>query len=81
MTPAELREARHALGLSQRELADLLLMAQSGKRSVRRWEAADVPTAGPATAAVRLMLWVAKRHAAPGEAQLLLSRIVSGEEE
>jgi transcriptional regulator with XRE-family HTH domain len=44
MTPAELKAARHALGLSAEGFARLVRV-QSG-RTVRRWEAGDAPIPG-----------------------------------
>ena len=45
MTPAELKAARQALGLSAEGLA-ALLQVQSG-RTVRRWEAGEREVPGP----------------------------------
>lgn len=45
MTPADIKSARHALGLSTEGFARLLRV-QSG-RTVRRWEAGDSDIPGP----------------------------------
>ena len=55
MTPEELKEARHKLGLSARGLATALDMGQWGGRTVRRWEK-EGPVPGPVAVAVRFML-------------------------
>lgn len=55
MTEPELfRRCRNALGLSQAEIADALLVASD--RTVRRWEAGAIPIPGPAWVALRYML-------------------------
>lgn len=52
MTPAELKNARNKLGLSQTELANALGMGKAGWQSVSRWEnGAKIP--GPVAIAVR----------------------------
>jgi len=53
MTPAELRAARTALGLSQRELAERLEVTI---RALQMWEAGERAIPGPARVALRLML-------------------------
>jgi transcriptional regulator with XRE-family HTH domain len=52
MTPAELKTARHALGLSAEGFARLVRV-QSG-RTVRRWEAGDAPIPGAVEVIVSL---------------------------
>lgn len=58
MTPADLRAARHALGLSQHQFAAALRMGKHGWRTVSMWETdgnvRGVP--GPVQVAVELML-------------------------
>lgn len=56
MTPADLRTARKALGLSQKELAKALRMGEHGWQSVSRWErdGGDIP--GPVQVAVECLL-------------------------
>jgi|HigsolmetaAR203D_1030402.scaffolds.fasta_scaffold15358_3 Predicted transcriptional regulator len=51
MTPAELKAARHALGLSAEGFARWVNV-QSG-RTVRRWEAGDRDIPGPVAVLVR----------------------------
>jgi len=58
MTPAELKEARRKLGLSQSDLAGLLgLEGENRDRTVRMWEAGD--RAIPASAA-RLLTMISE---------------------
>lgn len=56
MTPADLRAARKALGLSQKELAKALRMGEHGWQSVSRWErdGSDIP--GPVQVALEYLL-------------------------
>ncbi len=56
MTPAEIRAARKALGLSANGLAEALRLGKGGGRTVRRWEAGDTPISGPVSVALELML-------------------------
>lgn len=57
MDGAEIRRARHSLGLSQAGLADALKMTSpNGARRVRAWELGEMPITGPAEVALRLML-------------------------
>lgn len=56
MTPIEVKTARLALGMSQRELAETLRMGLDGGRAVRRWESGDRPISGPASVAIEAML-------------------------
>lgn len=53
MSPAEVRAAREALGLTQLALAAAL---ECTPRSVQMWEAGDRNVPGPARVALRLML-------------------------
>ena len=53
MTPAELAEAQHTLGLNNKQLATAL---QVSLRSVERWRAGDVAIPGPV--AILIRLWV-----------------------
>lgn len=41
MTPAEFRDIRKSLGLSQQSLAEVWNMGKHGGRRIRRWEAGD----------------------------------------
>ena len=43
MTPSEFKAARNALGLSQNDLALVWGMGRNGGRTIRKWEAGDVP--------------------------------------
>ena len=58
MTPAELKAAREALGLSQSGLAKALRMGKTGRDTIRAWESDDnvrgVP--GPAQVAIEHLL-------------------------
>lgn len=54
MTPAELKAARHTLGLSAEGFARAC-MIESG-RTVRRWEAGDRDIPGPVIQLVRIWL-------------------------
>lgn len=58
MTPAEVRAARLALGMTQAELAAKLRLASDGKRTVRHWETdgGKYQVSGPASVAIELML-------------------------
>lgn len=56
MTPDDLKTARQRLGLTQKGLAEALRLGSNGGRTVRRWEAGDMPITGPATVAIELML-------------------------
>jgi hypothetical protein len=57
MTPAELIEARKALGLSAADLGRLLrLEGRDQGRTVRRWETGESAIPGPAQVAIELML-------------------------
>lgn len=54
MTPADLKSARHTLGLSAEGMARLLHV-QSG-RTVRRWEAGDRDIPGPVIVLIKAMM-------------------------
>ena len=54
MTPLEIRAARMALGMNQREFADALRL--SGEATVRSWESGRRKISGPATVAIEMML-------------------------
>jgi DNA-binding transcriptional regulator YiaG len=56
VTPADIKSARKALGLSQAGLAERLRMGANGGRTVRRWELGEVPITGPASVAIEYML-------------------------
>jgi hypothetical protein len=53
---ATLRAARQTLGLSADGLAERLRLGSNGGRTVRRWEAGEVPVSGPAQVAIELLL-------------------------
>ena len=56
MTPAQFKAARNTLGYSCAGLADIWGMGKNGDRTVRRWEAGDVPVNPIAAYCLRLML-------------------------
>lgn len=57
MQPDQVKGARERLGLTQRELAARLHLAEPyGKDVVRSWETGRRPISGPAQAALELML-------------------------
>ena len=57
MTPADLRTARKALGLTQSALAKALRLSEkNGDRSVRIWETEGNTVPGPVQIAVQFML-------------------------
>jgi DNA (cytosine-5)-methyltransferase 1 len=60
--PAEIKEARRSLGLSQTGLAEALRLGPNGERTVRRWESGDVPITGPASLALELLVRGSKRR-------------------
>jgi DNA-binding transcriptional regulator YiaG len=55
---ATLRDARQRLGLSADSLANKLRLGSTGGRTVRRWEAGEVPISGPAQVAIELLISV-----------------------
>lgn len=62
MTPADLRAARKALGLTQSGLAKALRLSEkNGDRSVRIWEQDGNTVPGPVQVAVEAMLADRKR--------------------
>ena len=57
MTPADLRSARKALGLTQSALAKALRLSEkNGDRSVRIWEQDGNTIPGPVQVAIEAML-------------------------
>lgn len=57
MTPAEVKDARKRLGLTQQGLADALgLTGEYAADTVRSWEKGRRPITGPAQVAIRLMM-------------------------
>jgi DNA-binding transcriptional regulator YiaG len=57
MTPADLRTARKALGLSQAGLAEALrLSPKNGARTIRIWETEGNTVPGPAQVAIECLL-------------------------
>ena len=58
MTPAEVKAARLAMGMTQAQLATALELSGDGKRTVRHWEtdAGKFQITGPARVAIRLLL-------------------------
>lgn len=65
MTPAEIRDARKSLGLTQTALAALL---GRRTRAVQYWEADDAPPGQGAPADVALLLRYMLRYGLPEEA-------------
>jgi DNA-binding transcriptional regulator YiaG len=53
---ATLRSARQRLGLSADGLATTLRLGSNGGRTIRRWEAGEVPISGPAQLAIELLV-------------------------
>jgi DNA-binding transcriptional regulator YiaG len=62
MTPADLKSARHALGLSAEDFARWVRIA--GGRTVRRWEAGSQDIPGPVQVLVEVVMAVpeARQH-------------------
>jgi DNA-binding transcriptional regulator YiaG len=57
MTPAELKAARHALGLSRQGLADMIrLKGEWAATTVRRWETGELDIPGYAQVILDLAL-------------------------
>ena len=56
MSPAELKDARNKLGLTQSGLATALCMGANGDRTVRRWESGSIPVPGPVEVCIGYML-------------------------
>jgi DNA-binding transcriptional regulator YiaG len=57
MTPDDFRNARKALGLSQKDLAKVLRLSEkNGDRSIRIWETEGNTVPGPVQVAVGFML-------------------------
>lgn len=55
MTPQDIRQARHDLGLTQRELEQALGLIGCDGRTVRRWEAGK-PISGPCAKLIAIFL-------------------------
>lgn len=53
MTPTQIKSIRKRAGLSQTDLATLLRITD--QRTVRRWEAGDVPVSGPASIILEML--------------------------
>lgn len=54
MTPLEIKAARIALGMNQREFAERLRVGSEAV--IRSWESGRRPISGPATVAIGLLL-------------------------
>ncbi len=54
MTPEQFKDARQALGLSQKGMADLL--GVSGDRTIRKWEEGERDISAPVAILVRIIL-------------------------
>ena len=61
MTPADLRAARKALGMTQHDLAKALRMGKWGFQTVSVWERDGSTIPGPVQIAVEAMLEKAKQ--------------------
>lgn len=56
MTNDEFKAARNALCLSQNDLAEVWGMGKNGGRTIRKWEAGDVPVNPIAAYCIALMV-------------------------
>ena len=56
MTPTQFKEARNTLGLSAAKLSALWSMGAHGGRTIRRWEAGDVPVNPIAAYCIKMMV-------------------------
>lgn len=56
MTPDQFKAARNALCLSQNDLAEVWGMGKNGGRTIRKWEAGDVPVNPIAAYCIGLMV-------------------------
>ena len=56
MTPQQFKQARNTLGLSAAGLAKVWGMGANGGRTVRRWEAGDVPVNPIAAYCIKIMI-------------------------
>jgi len=56
MTPAAVKSARKALGLTQSELGLALRLSPDEGRTVRNWESGRNPISGPASLALEALL-------------------------
>jgi transcriptional regulator with XRE-family HTH domain len=56
MTPTQFAQARAALGMTQRQLAEKLRLGEDGGRAVRRWEAGDRAVSGPVSLVIEALL-------------------------
>ena len=56
MTPADVKAARRALGMTTSQLGLALRMASDEGRSVRNWESGRNPISGPASLALEALL-------------------------
>jgi DNA-binding transcriptional regulator YiaG len=55
MTKEELKAIRMRLGYSQNEMAAAIRLGPNGDRTIRRWEAGEIPISGPASLALELL--------------------------
>jgi len=55
MTKEELKAIRMRLGYSQNEMAAAIRPGPNGDRTIRRWEAGEIPISGPASLALELL--------------------------
>lgn len=56
MTQQQFKEARQALGLTQRQLAAKWGMGANGERTIRRWESGERPVNPIAAYCIKIMI-------------------------
>ena len=56
MTPADFRNARKALGLTQHQLAEALHMGKWGWQTISKWENGSQPVPGPVQVALNCLV-------------------------
>lgn len=55
LAAADIKAARRQMGLSVRELSDMLRMGENGGRKIQRWEAGEDEISGPASVAIEAL--------------------------
>lgn len=56
LAAADIKAARRQMGLSVRELSDMLRMGENGGRKIQRWESGEDEISGPASVAIEALL-------------------------